>query len=126
MAYWTAGFPLTLKRYYNLVQILIGEIESKVAHSLQVNKQIIKNLVLDRSISGNIDRLLAGVYEAANDIYEDDELHDRFREFVVSEESRMQKILHILKYRIDAENTLRMVTGPGRLEKVWLGNLLSP
>ncbi|KAF5350350.1 hypothetical protein D9757_013724 [Collybiopsis confluens] len=117
MAYWTAGFPLTLKRYYTLIQILLWEIEYRVPLSLQVNKQMIKIFVSHNSISGDLDQLFAGVREAADDIFEDNELDERFKEFVVSEENRMQKMLHILKYRIDAENTLRMVTGPGRLEK---------
>ncbi|KAF5367214.1 hypothetical protein D9757_012217 [Collybiopsis confluens] len=117
MAFWTAGFPLSLKRYYNLIQVLLWHIDQQVPNGLQANKQCTKLFVSDIIITNYIDRLLAGVDDAVDAISDDGDLYERFEGFIVSEEERMQKPLQTLKYRIDAENTLRTVTGPGRLEK---------
>ncbi|KIK61460.1 hypothetical protein GYMLUDRAFT_43033 [Collybiopsis luxurians FD-317 M1] len=117
MAFWTAGFPLTLKYYYTRIQILMWHIEQRAQLAHQVNKQLIKIFVTSFHITIGTDRLLSGVYDAVNDINDDYELFQRFKDYIESKEKRMQKTLHTLKYRIDAENTLRLVTGPGRLDK---------
>ena len=45
-------------------------------------------------------------------------LQQRFRSYVDSEETRLKKELEIVEYDIDAMDTLSLITGPGRIEKV--------
>ncbi|KIK51722.1 hypothetical protein GYMLUDRAFT_265701 [Collybiopsis luxurians FD-317 M1] len=117
LAFWTACFPLTLKYYYNRIQILLYQIEDLVQQTLQVNSQSVKVFVSGPAITLLTDRLLAGVREAVNDIYDDHEVFQRFEDYVESQEERMRHILQTLKYRIDAENSLRLVIGSGGLDK---------
>ena len=45
-------------------------------------------------------------------------LQDRFKSYVEAEEQRLREGLETVKYDIDAVDTLLLVTGPGRIEKV--------
>ena len=120
MAFWTAGFPLTLRFYYTRIQMLLSRIGDRVRHVPLVNRPLMDAFVSQWAITAGIDQFLAGVCDAVDDVYGDHELFGRFQDYIEQEEARMQKMLHTLKYKIDAENTLRLVTGPGRLEKVLL------
>ncbi len=45
-------------------------------------------------------------------------MRDKFESYVVEEEDRMRKKLETIRYDIDGADTLTLVTGPGRIEKV--------
>lgn len=45
---------------------------------------------------------------------------DRFKSYVETEEQRLKVILQAVDYTIDGHDTLSLVTGPGRIEKVRL------
>ena len=120
MAFWTAGFPLTLKHYYTHIQLLLWFIEYLVPCVLQINSQTVKVFVTKWPFTSATDILLAGMYDAVEEIYDNNDLFQRFKEYMELEEGQMQKPLQTLKYRIDAENTLRLITGPGCLDKVLL------
>ncbi len=47
-----------------------------------------------------------------------DELKGRFISYVDAEEQRLREGLETFKYDIDAMDTLTLITGPGRIEKV--------
>jgi hypothetical protein len=47
-----------------------------------------------------------------------DALRARFRSYIDSEEERLRKNLDEVDYDIDATDTLALVTGPGRIERV--------
>ena len=47
-----------------------------------------------------------------------DTLHAKFSSYVADEEDRMRRRLETIRYDIDAADTLVLVTGPGRIEKV--------
>jgi hypothetical protein len=49
-----------------------------------------------------------------------DALRARFRSYIDSEEERLRKNLDEVDYDIDARDTLALVTGPGRIERVSL------
>ena len=46
------------------------------------------------------------------------ELRERFESYVLVEEERMREQLEDIRYDIDAADTLSLVIGPGRIEKV--------
>lgn len=118
MAYWTAGFPLTLKYYYTRVQVLLARMGARVRSALRVNRSLVDALFCEYHSTKGIDMLFAGVYSGVQDVYDDHELFGRFKDYIEAEEARMQKVLATVKYCIDADNTLELITGPGRLEKV--------
>ncbi|KIK51797.1 hypothetical protein GYMLUDRAFT_78058 [Collybiopsis luxurians FD-317 M1] len=117
MTFWTVGFPLTMKYYYNRIQVLLYHIENLTQQTLPINGQAVKVFVSGPSISLSTDRLLAGVCDAIDDIDDDEEVFPRFECYMKSEEERMRNMLQILKYRVDAKNSLQLVTGPGGLVK---------
>lgn len=53
-------------------------------------------------------------------------LHEEFRSHVDAEEQRLRQGLEELRYDIDAEDTLRLITGPGRIEKVRMRRMSRP
>ena len=50
--------------------------------------------------------------------YQDDSLKARFQSYVDAEEQRLREGLETVRYDIDAMDTLTLITGPGRIEKV--------
>ena len=54
-----------------------------------------------------------------------DSLQERFRSYVEAEEKRLREGLETVRYDIDAMDTLLLVTGPGRIEKVVGGLVFS-
>ena len=53
-----------------------------------------------------------------NGTYQADSLKARFQSYVDAEEQRLREGLETVRYDIDAMDTLTLVTGPGRIEKV--------
>ncbi|GJE85149.1 hypothetical protein PsYK624_012270 [Phanerochaete sordida] len=121
MAYWTAGFPLSLCYYFRRIPIFlvrIGVLAKQVREIFPDNRLIVEHLVNDY-LPWALDLMLAGVYpELEESIFDwDDELFDRFRDYVDEEEDKMEKKLISIKYCIDAQDTLEFVTGSTRIEK---------
>ena len=50
--------------------------------------------------------------------YQPDSLQQRFASYVEAEECRLRDGLKTVRYDIDAMDTLSLITGPGRIEKV--------
>ena len=53
-----------------------------------------------------------------------DSLYERFKSYVEAEEQRLRQGLETVRYDVDAMDTLLLVTGPGRIEKVILSSFL--
>ena len=88
------------------------------------NRYIADHIVNDFTIVV-VDRLLAGVYsELAWPIRfmhgSNQELFDRFKDYVEEDEAKLKKKLESIRYYIDAEDTLDFVTGSARVERVSL------
>jgi len=49
-----------------------------------------------------------------------EDLRTKFRSHVDAEEARLQKNLEDIKYDIDSDDVVRLVSGNGRIEAVWL------
>jgi hypothetical protein len=68
-----------------------------------------------------VDQLVAGIYTAEADHGDEDEYqHPSFKGYVISQEKRLKTNLKSYSYCIDDINTLSLITGPGRLEEVFL------
>ena len=55
---------------------------------------------------------------SVDDTYQTRSLWKRFKSYVDGEESRLEQKLKDVHYNIDALDTLSLITGPGRIEKV--------
>lgn len=56
--------------------------------------------------------------DSINDAAVNDALQARFKSYTEAEESRLRKGLEDVKHDIDQLDTLSLITGPGRIEKV--------
>ncbi len=87
---------------------------------LPTNKNLVDEFNKDGSATINVDKLLAGVHSAAQELDRDDPTFQRFIDYVNHEELRMADTLKTIAYYMDSRDTLDLVTGSGRLEKVCL------
>ena len=55
-------------------------------------------------------------------IYESDDLQERFQSYVETEEQRLIEKLETIRYDVDAIDTLSLIIGSGRIEKVGLSD----
>ncbi|GJE85128.1 VPS13 domain-containing protein [Phanerochaete sordida] len=120
MAYWAAGFPLTLNYYFRRIQVMlarIGYVVYEVHNMRPGNNVIVSKLMNDVWPTHCLDRILAGVHAGPDLAGWNEDFFDRFKGYVESEEARLKKRLVSLKYFIDAPNTLQFVIGSSRLEK---------
>ena len=85
---------------------------------LPSNKNLIDLLTSSWRPTYHLDTMLAGIHEAVMDTADNPQLFERFKDYIEEEEGKMAKKLHSIMYFIDATNTLNLVTGSGRLEKV--------
>jgi hypothetical protein len=65
-----------------------------------------------------VDELMSGVKYGCKGFEWDDELFSKFSGYIHDEEERLKTGLVLAQYRIDAQDMLALITGPGRLEKV--------
>jgi hypothetical protein len=85
---------------------------------LQCNRVLVDYFTTSWYTGYCVDKILAGVYPAVQDMDANYQLFERFKDYIDEEEARMKKKLQSVMYCIDAPNTLSLVTGPSRLEKV--------
>lgn len=62
--------------------------------------------------------LVMAVVGSVNDTAVNDALQSRFKSYIETEESRLKGNLEAVEYDIDQLDTLSLITGPGRIEKV--------
>ncbi|GJE85201.1 hypothetical protein PsYK624_012790 [Phanerochaete sordida] len=116
MAYWTIGYPLSMRYYHDRIQQVVSKIAELADQMLPVNRAIYDKFQ-GSGILGNFELVLAAAYKAEDHIAWDPQLFDRFKSYVSQEEKRMKETLETVKYRIDAPSTLTLLLGSGRLEK---------
>lgn len=116
MAYWTVGYPLSMKYYHDRIQRVVSRITELSGEMLPVNRAIYDRFQ-GSGILGNFELILAAAYKAEDHIAWDPQLFDKFKSYVITEEKRMKETLETIKYRIDAPTTLTLLLGSGRLEK---------
>lgn len=70
-----------------------------------------------------VDRLVAGIHITDSDHGDEDEYqHSSFKDYVDNNEKRLRRNLKSYEYCIDDINTMTLITGPARLEEVFLEN----
>jgi hypothetical protein len=114
IAYWAAGWHSTVWAYQNkicgVLQAMLGTLGS-VLHS---NRVLADGYLADTTLT-KIDLLLRSV--APTTSYDLD-LDQKMQPYVHEEENRLEQNLRSVAWEIDDANTLSLVTGPGRIERV--------
>ena len=70
-----------------------------------------------------VNTYLSKIHQSATNLYSSVSVcywsnQSRFKSFVDAEEARLKKNLEAVRYDIDAADTLLLITGPGRIERV--------
>ncbi|THG94425.1 hypothetical protein EW026_g7045 [Hermanssonia centrifuga] len=116
MAYWAVGFQMSLRYYYDRILALLSKMAVVSEKVLDSNRALVDRFMGCAPLRV-IEAVLAGIRSSHENDYLDEELFARFKRHVDSEEAKMEKTLQILKYCLDAPNTVAMVLGSGRPEK---------
>lgn len=82
---------------------------------LPVNRGLV-DMYLGSYAFNRVELLLKSVnaYDGAGE----EELQEKMQPYIAGEEARLKKTLDIVDWRIDSMDTLSLITGPGRIEKV--------
>lgn len=103
-----------MTRYVGKIRELLAKMFALRLKVLPVNRGSV-NKYLDSVYSG-----ITTLHSGLNPCYVNEGLQDKFNSYVDSEEARLRGNLEAISYDIDALNTLFLVTGQGRIERVSL------
>lgn len=116
---------MAVRWYHRRIIRILSMISTASIDVLPANRKIVGDFMLSGWLR-EIKYILAGLqdYEEDGEDDWDSVLFDRFKDHVLGEEARMKQVLELVSYNIDDENTLRLVCGPDRLEKVIENSLI--
>lgn len=106
-----------MKYYHDRIQHVLRRIADLSTNMLPTNRALYDKVQGSAGLFF-VEVILAAAYKAEEHIDWDPQLFDKFKSYVTREEQRMKETLETIKYRIDAPNTLTLLLGSGRLEKV--------
>ena len=128
ISYWTYGFEMTMQWYFRRIRKIFAEIYHSSNAALPSNFKLISEFTgcwqmrwVEDVLSG-----LRDVDEWDDFDWEDDNVFLKFKDYVVENEGRMERSLRGVNYYLDAANTLTVVAGEGRPEKVGSACILRP
>ncbi|KAF9259884.1 hypothetical protein L218DRAFT_1003250 [Marasmius fiardii PR-910] len=119
IAYWTIGFEMTTHWYYQRICQLLSFISHSSKKVLPANQRAVSKfmqhwtiLCLQYQLSGlqKID------YWKSTD-WSNDKTFLKFKDWILQTEHKMEEYLNTMRYSIDQDNILNIVTGGGRPEK---------
>lgn len=111
---------MTAQWYFRRIRNLFAEIGSAIPAVLPANRKIAADFVHSWEVCV-VEDLLGGLrdVEQWDDMdWEDDAIFLKFKDHVLDTEAKMERGLRAVKYCIDAANTLIIVAGDGRPERV--------
>jgi hypothetical protein len=109
------GWHCTIWDYRCKIHDIMRNIFSSLAAVLPINRQNVDCYLVTKSMD-RIELLLHSVtpYRGRNAA----DLRERVKPYVVQEEEQIGGNLEAIKYEIDAQNTLTLITGQGHIERV--------
>ncbi|KAI8975856.1 hypothetical protein BD414DRAFT_423775 [Trametes punicea] len=111
LAYWAIGWQTTTTHYRQQIVCLLAKMVSLGPRMHEANARTVQ--VYLRKIFKEIHTLTASFRGA----FPYEALRLRFQSYVDDEENRLREGLETVHYDIDAMDTLKLVTGPGRIER---------
>ncbi len=118
LAYWAIGWQMTATKYRDMIATLCAKMFAVRSQVHPANQHAIDRYL--KTVWKNVSTLCNSVVRTD----QAESLQERFKSYVEAEEQRLREGLETIKYDIDAMDTLLLVTGPGRIEKV--SRTLSP
>jgi len=113
LAFWAAGWHASIWSYQNKICGLLMTISDDLKRVLHTNRVIVDAYFSD-PVFLKLDLLIRSVVPTVN---HDAELERRMSAYVQQEEHRMEQNLEAVEFDIDDQNTLSLITGPGRIER---------
>jgi len=110
----SAGWHASIWSYQNKICGLLMTISIDLKRVLHTNRVIVDAYFSD-PVFLKLDLLIRSVVPTVN---HDAELERRMSAYVQQEEHRMEQNLEAVEFDIDDQNTLSLITGPGRIERV--------
>jgi hypothetical protein len=134
LAFWAVGEP-NIFLYHTLYSVFVGSKWSLVDYAGKIEELFakmegVRSVVLPPNREA-VDRYLAHVFEVVHTLTAaalsqssspspgSDE-PERFKSYLEAEETRLGNNLRAVDYIIDGADTLPLVAGVGRFEKVWI------
>ncbi|KAI0633750.1 hypothetical protein C8Q77DRAFT_1116698 [Trametes polyzona] len=114
LAWWSAGWQHSVSRYADQINAVLNEMFAMLPTMREENRALAFNY-LD-AVWDDIAMLTHSIHR--NPDVDDDELADHFDEHIHLVERHLRERLEAVRYHIDAHDTLALITGPGRIEKV--------
>ena len=111
---------MTVQWYYRRIRKLIVELKKASSAALPANRSIVTKFLSCNSLYAVVNILsgLRRVNEWDEFDWDNHSTLSKFKTFIVDNETHMERSLRSVQYCIDETNTLTMVAGPGRPEKV--------
>ncbi|KAH9891323.1 hypothetical protein C8Q73DRAFT_747277 [Cubamyces lactineus] len=117
LAYWAIGWGVGAAMYTTRIKEVMGKIRLTLPHVLPLNRSAVDEYL--RNTWTQTLKLILGIRSETSWI-----LEGRFQDYLELEEQRIRSHLELIRYHIDAPETISLVLGPGRLEKSILPLLL--
>ena len=144
MAYWTIGrlrqssydmrvanmhvigFEMSVQWYFRRIRKLLAMITHAAKAARPENRALVANFVASWELRV-LEDLLSGLKHVDDwdgRDWENDAIFGRFRDYVLKEEMKLDRGLQSIKYYIDETNTLVIIAGGGRPEKVSVSRIV--
>ena len=107
-----AGWHMSLQRYKTGLQEVIGKMFAILPFIKRENRAPV-NMYLDVTYQWT-----ASIYESIQPCQISHALETKFETYVDAEEKRIRSYLESIDYDIDAQDTVSLITGHGRIERV--------
>ncbi|KAJ7248435.1 hypothetical protein C8J57DRAFT_1358239 [Mycena rebaudengoi] len=112
IVFWSIGWHQSIALYKTKIRELIAKMFAIMTNVLPANRA---------TANEYLDLVYRGVTSLESSIapcFITDSLQEKFRSYVEAEEARLRDNLKDVRYDIDARDTLALVIGPGRIERV--------
>ena len=117
LAYWAIGWQMTATKYRDMIVDICAKMFGIRSHIHPANRNAV-----DKYLQ-NVWQKICTLTSSFVNTYQAESLQERFKPYVEAEERRLREGLETVRYDIDAMDTLLLVTGPDRIEKVSLTGL---
>ncbi|PIL33322.1 hypothetical protein GSI_04773 [Ganoderma sinense ZZ0214-1] len=111
LAYWAIGWQLTVTEYRDEIVAICAKMFALRTHLHPSNRAAVNTYL--RGLWTTLSLLTLSLTPA----YLGDNIGERFRSYVETEEQRLREKLETVQYVIDGFDTLSLITGQGRIEK---------
>ena len=111
---------MSVQWYFRRIRKVIADIVGATFEALPANRKIISEFITSWHVRWVEDFLsgLRDIDQWDNTDWVSDVMFLKFKDYVIENEQKMERGLRGVKYVIDEANTLRIVAGDGRPEKV--------